>query len=168
MVCGLTFLRLKNIEKQRTVMKNQWILIANGSLARLFSRTEVGAPLMELETIHFPEVRLEDSELERDRQGHERSDNSSAATHFEPHTSTRKKLMHQFARELAARLEQGLVDGAYDGLWLTASNPFLGELKAALSRAVATRLQWTHDADFTALDLTALDTRLRELSKPQR
>lgn len=149
-------------------MRKQWILVANGSLARFFSRTGVGDPLVALETIDFPEGRLKDSELERDRQGHERSDNSSAAVHFEPHTSTRKKVMHQFARELAQRLEEGLVDGEYDGLWLTASNPFLGELKAALSRGVATRLQWTHDADFTGLDVSTLESRLRELNKPSR
>ncbi len=147
-------------------MKKQWILVANGSMARFFSRTGVGDPLVALETIDYPEGRLKEGEFERARQGHECSDNSSAAVHFEPHTSTRKKVMHQFARELAARLEEGLVDGEYDGLWLTASSPFLGELKAALSRAVATRVQWTHDADFTSLDVSSLESRLRELYKP--
>ncbi|QHE76163.1 host attachment protein [Hydrogenophaga sp. PBL-H3] len=149
-------------------MKKQWILVANGSLARFFSRTGVGDPLVPLETIDFPEGRLKGSELARDRQGHESSDNSSAAAHFEPHTSTRKKVLHQFARELAARLEEGLVDGEYDALWLTASNPFLGELKAALNQAVAARLQWSHDADFTSLDVGTIETRLRDLRMPAR
>jgi protein required for attachment to host cells len=149
-------------------MTKQWILVANGSLARFFSRSGVGDPLVPLETIDFPEGRLKDSELERDRQGHERSDHSSAAVHFEPHTSTRKKRMHQFARELAARLEEGLADGQYAGLWLTASSPFLGELKAALSHGVSSRLQWTHEADFTGLGVSALETRLRELNQPSR
>ncbi len=149
-------------------MKMQWILVANGSLARIFHRAGVGDPLVALETIDYPEGRLRDSELERDRQGHERSDHSSAATHFEPRTDTRRKVMHQFARELAERLEEGLVDGEYETLWLTASHPFLGELKAALSKAVIARLQWTHDADFTALDVGTLETRLRELHRPAR
>ncbi|MES2839612.1 MAG: host attachment protein [Pseudomonadota bacterium] len=149
-------------------MKKQWILVANGSLARIFSRTSTSDPLVALETIDFPGGRLKGSELERDRQGHERSDNSSAATHFEPHTSTRKKVLHQFAHELAERLEEGLVDGEYETFWLTASNPFLGELKAALSRPVSARLQWTHDADFTGLDVGTLESRLRELRMPAR
>ena len=147
-------------------MRKQWILVANGSLARLFSRTGAGDPLVALETIDFPEGRLKHRELERDRQGHESSDNSSAAAHFEPHTTTHRKMLHQFARELAARLEEGLADGEYDALWLTASNPFLGELKTTLSRAVANRLQWTHDADFTGLDVGTLEIRLRELCMP--
>ncbi|KRB96885.1 hypothetical protein ASE11_15925 [Hydrogenophaga sp. Root209] len=149
-------------------MKKQWILVANGSLARIFSRTSASDPMVALETIDFPEGRLKGSELERDRQGHERSDNSSAATHFEPHTSTRKKVLHQFAHELAERLEEGLVDREYETFWLTASNPFLGELKAALSPPVSARLQWTHDADFTGLDVGTLESRLRELRVPAR
>ena len=144
-------------------MRKQWILVANGSLARFFSRTGAGDPLVPLETFDFPEGRLKGIELERDRQGHERSDNSTAAAHFEPHTSPRKKLMHQFARELAERLEKGLVDGEYDTLWLTASSPFLGELRAALHPGVAARIRWTHDADLTGLDVSAIETRLRDL-----
>ncbi|WP_332745803.1 host attachment protein [Hydrogenophaga sp.] len=147
-------------------MKKQWILVANGSLARLFSRTDASDPMVPLETIDFPEGRLKGSELERDRQGHESSDNSSAATHFEPHTSTRKKVLHQFARELSERLEEGLSTGEYDSLWLTASSPFLGELKAALSPNVTARLQWVHDADFTGQDVATIESRLRELRLP--
>ncbi|MFW2354032.1 host attachment protein [Hydrogenophaga sp.] len=147
-------------------MKKQWILVANGSLARIFCRTGVGDPLVALETIDFPGGRLKGSDIERDRQGHESSDNSSAAAHFEPHTSTRKKVLHQFARELAARLEEGLVDGEYDAFWLTASGPLLGELKAALNPAVAARLKWAHDADFTSLDIDTIETRIHALAGP--
>ena len=149
-------------------MRKQWILVANGSLARIFSRTGTGDPLVPLETFDFPEGRLKGIDIERDRQGHERSDNSTAAAHFEPHTSPRKKLMHQFARELAERLEEGLVDGEYDMLWLTASNPFLGELRAALHPGVAARIHWMHDADFTGMDVGSIETRLRELRQPVR
>lgn len=149
-------------------MKKQWILVANGSLARFFSRAGQGEPLVALQTIDFPGGRLKGSDLERDRQGHESSDNSSAAAHFEPHTSTRKKLLHQFARELVERLDEGLASGEYDTLWLAASSPFLGELKAALSPAVHARLQWVHEADFTSLDLRALESRLTELRMPAR
>lgn len=149
-------------------MKKQWILVANGSLARLFSRDAPSDPLVALETIDFPEGRLKERELERDRQGHESSDNSSAAAHFEPHTSTRRKVLHQFARELAGRLDQGLIEGAYDALWLAAPGPLLGELRDGLTPAVTARLRWTHDADFTSLDVATLETRLRELSRPAR
>ena len=149
-------------------MKKQWILVANGSLARIFSRTSAGDPLRALEAIDFPEGRLKAAELQRDRQGHESSDNSSAAAHFEPRTSAHQKVRHQFARELAERLEEGLVDSEYETLWLIASSPFLGDVKAALSKPVSHRLQWVHEADFTSLDVGTLEHRLRELHKPAR
>lgn len=147
-------------------MTKRWILVANGSLARLFSRTGPSDPLLTLETIDFPEGRLKGTAFERDRQGHERSDNSTAATHFEPRTSTHKKLLHEFARVLAARLESGLVKNEYDALWIIVSSPFLGEFKTALSPAVTSRLQWTYEADLTGLDMRSLESRLRELRMP--
>jgi hypothetical protein len=111
-------------------MKKQWILVANGSLALIFSVTSAGDPLVALETIDFPEGRLKAAELERDRQGHESSDNSSAAAHFEPRTSAHQKVRHQFARELAERLEEGLVDSEYETLW-----PLPGRRQGGLEQA---------------------------------
>lgn len=143
-------------------MTQLWILVANGSLARFFSRPGAGEPLVPLETVDFPEGRLKGRDLERDRQGHESSDNSSAAAHFEPHTDLRRKRMHQFARQLAQRLDAGLAAQDYHALWLVASNPFLGELKAALSRPVSDRVQWVHEADYTSLGVGALEDRLHE------
>lgn len=86
-------------------MKPLWILVANGSRARLFSRDSLTGPLATLATVDFPEGRMKGSDLERDRQGHESSDNSCAATHFEPRTALGKKLLHEFARELSTRLD---------------------------------------------------------------
>lgn len=149
-------------------MKKQWILVANGSLARFFSRAGAGDPLVALETIDFPEGRLKDSELERERQGHGSHDNSSTVVHFEPHTSTRSKVLHRFARELAKRLEEGVVDGEFETFWLIAPGPLMSEIKVCLNRGVAYRLQWAHDADFTGLDPGALESRLRELRRPAR
>lgn len=151
-----------------TTMKKHWILVANGSMARFFSRASVGDPLVALETFDFPEGRLKSSELERERPGHGSSDNSSTVVHFEPHTSTRQKLLHQFARELAKRLEEGAVDGEYETFWLIAPGPLLSEIKDCLNRGLDYRLQWAHDADFTGLDVGALESRLRELRQPAR
>lgn len=147
-------------------MRKQWILVANGSLARIHSRSGVLDPLVALETIECPESRLKDCEMERDRQGPESIDNGGAAVQFDAHTLAHNRLIHEFARELAKRLEEGAVDREYDTFWLIASSPLLSEIKACLHRGVDHRLQWTHSADFTGLDVGSLDTRLRELNKP--
>lgn len=147
-------------------MKKTWILVANGSLARIFSRTSANAALLPVETIHHPEGRLKGHELERDRHGRGNSDNSTSVTHFEARTSLRNKQRAAFARELAQRLDQGLADHEYAHLGIAASMPLLGALKGALGDAVQARLAWLHEADFTALDLGSLERRLSELSPP--
>jgi Protein required for attachment to host cells len=117
-------------------MRKQWILVANGSLARFFSRNGVGDPLLPLETIDCPEARARGKALEHD---------------------------HPFAHELAQRLEEGVVDGEYETFWLIASSPLLSEIQVCLKRGVDYRLQWTHDADFTGLEAGTLEKRLLEL-----
>lgn len=149
-------------------MKKHWILVANGSMARIFSRASMGDPLLAVENFDFPAGRLKGNDLERGRQGHGSNDNSSAVVHFEPHTNTHKKVLHQFANQLARRLEEGAVDGEYVTFWLIAPGPLLSETKACLNRGVAYRLQWAHDADFTGLDVGTLESRLRELHRPAR
>lgn len=148
-------------------MRKQWNLVVNGSLARFFSRTGMGDPLVALETIGGPEGQPRASEIECDHQGHGRCEASSDTFHLEPHTSERKKVVHQFAHELAQRLEEGLVDGEYESFWLIASSPLLNEIKVCLNRGVAHRLKWTHNADFTGLDAGTLERRLRELWEPR-
>lgn len=144
-------------------MKKSWILVANGSLARIFSRASANAALLPVETIHHPEGRLKGHALERDRPGRGNSDNSTSVAHFEAHTSLRKKQRAAFARELAQRLDQGLADHEYENLGIAASMPFLGALKGALGEAVQARVGWLHEADFTGLDLGSLEQRLGEL-----
>jgi len=61
-----------------------------------------------------------------------------------------------------------VVDGEYETFWLIAPGPLMSEIKDCLNRGVAYRLQWAHDADFTALDVGALESRLRELHRPAR
>lgn len=148
-------------------MQDQWILVANGSMARLFTRAGPGDPLVALETIDFPEGRQHAHETGRDRPGHDRSDNSSSGALLEPRTSIKQKLHERFAQQLADRLDDGLADGAYSGLWVIASSPFLGSLRSALSDAVVPRVKLSHDADYTGLDLSSLEARLHSLAHPK-
>ena len=144
-------------------MKRQWILLANASHARLLSRDSWAEPLVSLATLEHPESRLKASQLADDRPGHEATDNSSAGNRYEPRSDVRRKEHQRFAREIARRLEAGLATGEFNALWLFASSPFLGELKAQLSDAVNQRVQLALDSDLTALGLAEIERRLLEL-----
>lgn len=144
-------------------MKQQWILLANASHARLLSRDSATDPLVLLATLEHPESRLKASQLANDRPGHEATDNSSGGNRYEPRGDVRRKEHQRFAREIAQRLDAGLAAGQFSMLWLFASSPFLGELKAQLSDAVNKRVHLAIDSDLSALGLAQIEQRLLEL-----
>ena len=148
-------------------MSKQWILTANGSIARIWGRDAADEPLTSIETINNPDGRLKGSELARDRPGHEASDKSSSAARFEPRTDPHRKVQQRFARDVAKYLDEALIANPFQELWLLASNPFFGELKFMLSPAVAKHLTFTHDSDYTSLDGIALAQRLEALCQAQ-
>lgn len=143
-------------------MKNQWIVVANASLARFFERGSPEDPMVALPTMEHPESRLKGSELAPDRDGHEATDHASG-NRFEPRSDVRRKEHQRFAREVAERLDTALNEGRFTALWLCASDPFLGELKAALGEAVARHVQVCVDHDYTALGLSELEQRLQQV-----
>jgi len=136
--------------------------VANASRARLFRRDSQTAPLLALATLEHAESRLKASQLADDRPGREAADNSSGGNSYAPHSDVRRKEHQRFAREIGQRLDAGLAAGEFDALWLFASNPFLGELKAQLSEAVGKRVHVALDSDLTALGLAEIEQRLRD------
>ncbi|HJV59767.1 MAG TPA: host attachment protein [Albitalea sp.] len=143
-------------------MKRQWIVVANASHARLFSRESSTDPLQPVATLEHPQSRLKGSELGGDRPGHEATDNSPGGNRFEPRTDARRKEHQHFAQEIAERLQAGLAAKAFDSLLLFASSPFLGELKAQLGEALDKRVQLAVDSDLSALGTSELEQRLRD------
>ena len=137
--------------------------MANASHARLLSRDSATDPLVQFATLEHPESRLKASQLADDRPGHEATDNSSGGNRYEPRSDVRRKEHQRFAREIAQRLDTGLAAGQFSALWLFASSPFLGELKAQLSDAVNKHMHLALDSDLTALGLAEIEQRLLEL-----
>lgn len=141
-------------------MKNEWILVANASLARLFSRKSDSAALVLLHTFEHLESRLKASELADDRLGHDSTDRRYGGVSFEPRTDLHRKQHLQFARTLAQRLGEGLAGGDCGRITLYASSPFLGELKGQLSPAAKKALRAAADVDLTSYGLRELEERI--------
>jgi protein required for attachment to host cells len=66
----------------------------------------------------------------------------------------------RFAHEIAALLNRGLTDSAYERLILIAPPHFLGLLRVAISDDVAKRVELDLDKDYTAFDARELAERL--------
>ena len=141
-------------------MKNEWILIANASVARLFSRESDSDALLPLHSFEHPESRLKASELADDRLVHDSNDWRPGGVSFEPRMDPRRKQHLKFARELAQWLNQGLAGGDCDRITLYASNPFLGELKGQLSPAAKKALRAAVVVDLTSYGLRELEERI--------
>jgi protein required for attachment to host cells len=142
--------------------KTEWILVGNAAHVRLFRRDSPSKPLVPLATLEHPQSRLKGRQLAEDRPGRHATDNSHGGNHFEPHSDVHRKEHERFAREIGARLDAGLAADGFVALWIFASSPFLGELKAALSDAVAQRVAVAHDTDLSALGLAEIEHRLRD------
>ena len=146
-------------------MKPHWILVANASHARIFSRESPTAPLIPLANMEHPESRLKGSDLADDRPGHEATDHSSGGNRYEPRSDVRRKEHQRFAHEIAERLDAGLAAQEFNTLWLCASNPFMGELKAQLSDAVDKRVHLALETDLTSFGLAEIEQRLLKIRK---
>ena len=119
-----------------------------------------------IDVLKHPASRMPGHLLGGDRPGREAVDGSSGGNRFEPRDA-RKHEHASFAHEIADALQTRLAAGGYAGLWLLASNPFLGELKSALPEPVARRVSQALALDLTGLGLAAIEARLQAL-EPKR
>lgn len=146
--------------------KPEWIVVANASLARFFSRAQPDAPLVPVATLQHDESRMKVSELVADRTGHEDNDSHRGGATYEPRTDPRRKEHQRFAHEVAQRIDQGLAAGDFAGLTILASASFLGDLKAQLSDAATKALRASHDVDLTSENTRELVAHLAQLAHP--
>lgn len=145
----------------RTVKRQfalDWIVVANAARARIFERDEDTQVLREIaDLVHTPS-RQKASTLGDDRPGRARK--SEASTAFAPHTALLEREHQRFAHEVAQLLETSALDHGMPGLVLLASNPFLGELKAALGDAARKLLKRSAPVDLTTFHDRDLEHRV--------
>ena len=142
-----------------------WVVVANAARARIFERDEENQALREIaDRVHTPS-RQKAAELASDRPGHVMKSDTSTA--FAPHTDPREREHQRFAHEVAQLLEDAALSNRMPGLVLLASNPFLGELKAALGDAAQRVLKHSAPVDLTSYQHAELEQRVtRAIGSP--
>ena len=141
--------------KGSTIVSRNAVLVANSSVARLFDCGPLHQPWVETQDWWHAEGREHPGDQERTPHGH----SLSGRTGLAPHTDTRQRERAEFARDVAAGLQQALISDRWHTLEVFASNPFLGELLAHLSPAVAQTLRRSHPLDLTALSPLEIQQR---------
>ncbi|HZI06120.1 MAG TPA: host attachment protein [Archangium sp.] len=124
-----------------------WILVANASRAKLFATDERAEKWDLREEFQHEESRS------MSRQLLNQPDNPNAGSLHKPQPENQPDARQQleidrFARELAARLERGLNDHAYDRLVIAAPPGLLGMLRKLISTRVHQKLMLDFRADY--------------------
>ena len=143
-------------------MKPTWILIADGSRARLFEQPQPQEQWREIRAWVHPASRLRTEALAYDQLGRASKGQAGAAS-FVPRTSPKQREHRRFAQELAQHLDWGVRSGQCDALVLIASNSLLGELRQALPTQAAKRVLWSASVDLTSYAGRELQTRFEAL-----
>jgi protein required for attachment to host cells len=136
-----------------------WLVIANAARARVFERDGENGALRETADALHPASRAKGAALGRDRPGQVHK--GAMSTAFEPRAEPHAREHVQFAHELAAMLERAALAGRLPALVLMASNPFLGELKAAIGPAARAVLRFSVALDLTHFQGAELEDRVR-------
>jgi protein required for attachment to host cells len=142
------------------IMKN-WMVVANSARARVLEAADDGHSYAHVADLVHPQSRQKGGELGSDRAGHaDGAGHGPASAQFMPRTDARDREHERFAHQVAELVNAGVADGRCAGLVLVASNPFLGQLKASLSKPASKLVLRTLSSDFTTLSDAELAERV--------
>lgn len=138
--------------------KPLWILVANGSRARLLQRDQPGEALREIMDWVHPQTR---EHLGTPDSAHRTSGTRGRSGLAAPQ-SAKAHARAQFAQDINAWLKKAVAPQGVGRLAVFASSPFLGDLLSHGEGALERLLCASHPLDLTALSLQELELRLQQ------
>jgi len=109
-----------------------WVIAADSTEARIFTREKKFSPLIERQDLLHPESRLPGKDLERDRQGRNFSSHGHGRSDNQKPTDPKTREAQDFARELSEFLKKARARGEFQRLQVVADPSFLGLLRERL------------------------------------
>lgn len=132
-------------------MQNSWVLVANGSQARLFNLDGPKKSITLIKEFAHPESRMKTDQLSSDRSGNFGGANIGSGSFNEP-TDPKSYEMERFAMELVKSLDEGRASNKFDRVVLVASPHFLGLLKQNMNDQLSKAVSHTIQKDYTAVN----------------
>lgn len=133
-------------------MNNTWVLVANGSEARIYATEMAIKTLTLIKEFNHPESRQKGAELASDRSGHFNGETMGTAHGaFTEATDPKSYEMERFAMELADKLNDGRNRHQYKNLIIVSSPRFHGLLNKQINPQVSKLVGRHVEKDFTAL-----------------
>lgn len=128
-----------------------WVVIADGARAHILLHDKAGDGLKSVENSDFRAQHLPDREINADKPGRSFDSTGQHRHAMEPPTDPHREAKADFARHLAAFLDDALSENRFDRLVIAAAPVTLGDLRNALSDQVKTRLHAELDKDLTKI-----------------
>jgi protein required for attachment to host cells len=128
-----------------------WVVVADGSRARLFINDGPGKGLRLLQNGNIASEHPPTREISTDRPGRTFDSTGGGRHAMEPPSDSHRHAKRAFAQDLAARLNQAQKQNAFDRIVLIAPPQALGDLRATLSPGVRDRVSGELNKDLTHL-----------------
>jgi len=133
-------------------MANTWVVVADSALARIYTYTEDGNGLEQVEELLHPASRSHARDLATDRPGRT-FDSEGPGRHAKSESVSPKEHEElKFSRELAQHLDTARTRNRFDGLVLVAAPSFLGELRKAMTDPALRLVQSELDKNLAHMD----------------
>ncbi|MCP8883670.1 host attachment protein [Devosia sp. XJ19-1] len=137
-----------------------WILIADGTQARVLEHTGPGKGLVTIKGLDWSIPPLQTHDINSDRPGRSHSSVGSGRSAMEPKTDAAQHREAEFVRSVADVLDGKAKSGAYDRLVIAAAPIALGNLRKVLSDHVKKTVVAELDKDLTNVPTQQLDRHL--------
>lgn len=137
-----------------------WILIANGTQARVLEHTGPGKGLVQVAGLVWSMEPLQAQDIVTDRPGAYRSPSGAGRGGMEPRTDPVEQREAEFIKSVATALDQQVQSGAVDRLVVAAAPIALGDFRKVISPAVKKTIIAELNKDLTNLPTAQLDKHL--------
>jgi protein required for attachment to host cells len=137
-----------------------WILIANGTQARVVEHGGPGKGIATVKGMEWSIEPLQSRDIDTDRPGRAHGSGGSPRSAIEPQTDPAQYREAQFMRTIAAELDRQAQDGAFDRLVIAAAPIALGNLRKQLSDNVRKSVVAELDKDLTNMPTPNIDKHL--------
>lgn len=134
-----------------------WILIADGTQARVLEHHGPGKGLTTVKGLDWSIEPLQSKDIDSDRPGRGHSSGGSSRSSMEPKTDPAQHREAEFIRTVAQVLDRKVQEGAFDRLVIAAAPIALGNLRKAMSDHVKKAVVAELDKDLTNIPSPAVD-----------
>ncbi len=146
--------------------KRLWLVVADGSRARILERPSAYAPLDEIEQLDHAAAREHGHELVSDQQGRTFDSGGQGRHAMAAPTDPKEHEKTEFLDNLAGRLNAAVAKNTIDELVLFAPATALGRLREKLSKQAMQCLAGDLNKDLATHTVPELEARLKEMVGP--